>query len=284
MARNISLTLDSLKFANVYGFERSFGTKKTSDVNGGSLTTKEFNEANALPFDLQRPIDINDSTNITSIQYDAKVNIISSTEVALVIGNGAYVGVKVELFNSSITIHKLTINGKATPYEFKKGEIISLIWIGNEWRVNDGVATGMVKSFMGTSIPLGYIACNSTIYNASDYPYLWNELPEKFKNTSNNTFCIDLSECSLVGTGTSGRPSTELKTHDPYTLGQFKDDQMQSHTHDSVLRYGFQVAGPGYAVSSAGTEWGNNTSSGASGRTGSTTHGKLVGTNFIIKY
>ena len=71
------------------------------------------------------------------------------------------------------------------------------------------------------------------LYNANDYPELWKILPDNVKDTTNNTFVIDMCETVLVGAGTSGRSATELNAHDIYTLGEFKDDQMQGHWHAS---------------------------------------------------
>ena len=75
----------------------------------------------------------------------------------------------------------------------------------------------------------------------------------------------------------------------PYTLGQFKDDQVQDHKHDQTAD-----TSPGgsaiwmlylqrdrglYGIGGVGTY----TQGVAYARTGTTTHGKQKGVNFIIK-
>ena len=89
----------------------------------------------------------------------------------------------------------------------------------------------------------------------------------------------DLREAVPVGIGTSDR--SEIATHDTYTLGQFKDDQMQTHTH-SVRYGGNDDWGNAARINGGWTDF-NSVSSAPTGRVGATTHGKQVGLNFIMK-
>ena len=153
---------------------------------------------------------------------------------------------------------------------------------------------------MGVTAPNGYLMCDSTIYNANDYPELWKILPDNVKDTTNNTFVIDMCETVLVGAGTSGRPATELNAHDTYTLGEFKDDQMQQHRHELAVRtykggisHGYPYTGLGSSNTAMGdTSYSYDGTLGGvksymgniDGRVGTTTHGKQIGVNYIIKY
>ena len=85
----------------------------------------------------------------------------------------------------------------------------------------------------------------------------------------------------MVGIGTRG---SGVATHDTYTLGQFKDDQLQSHTHNYTAK--FNESGSVY-VASAQQVWYNDRTKATtanSGRSGTVTRGKRLGINYIIKY
>lgn len=150
----MELTLGKLKFANVYGFERDFGTKKNAMTDGGSLTTKEFNEANALPFDLMRPTSINEDTNIITLDYDARLNLFAPSEITLTLGTGSYIGQTCSVFNSSNVSHKVSVNGKIVTITAKNR--IKYEWYGDEWVSEDSIAPiGFVYAqFPGEPSPL----------------------------------------------------------------------------------------------------------------------------------
>lgn len=150
----MELTLGKLKFANVYGFERDFGTKKNAMTNGGSLTTMEFNEANALPFDLMRPTLINEDTNIITLDYDARLNLFAPSEITLTLGTGSYIGQTCSVFNSSNVSHKVSVNGKIVTISAKNR--IKYEWYGDKWVSEDSIAPiGFVYAqFPGEPSPL----------------------------------------------------------------------------------------------------------------------------------
>lgn len=91
----LSLSLNSLKFANVTDFNRSFGIKKQSTQNGGSLTTKEFNDAIALPYDIQRPVIITENTTVSDVEHDARL-LINANGITLSLTNGTE-GIQLEI-------------------------------------------------------------------------------------------------------------------------------------------------------------------------------------------
>lgn len=149
-----------------------------------------------------------------------------------------------------------------------------------------------MKPWLSNAIPYGWLLCDNTVRNKSIYPSLWNVIPDKFKNTSNNTFVIDLREATLKGTGLTSKSSAHYNTNG-LSLGEFINDRVQEHYHDILCEFGAnanpdlnpakgtycQVAGP-FAVSRVPIVAINPNS----GRHGPTTEVKAVGVNWIIKF
>lgn len=116
------------------------------------------------------------------------------------------------------------------------------------------------------------------------------------RSTSGSYFVLpDTRECALVGVGTRAAGVT---AHDTYTKGQMKDDQVQGHKHQTTItEVHAQAAAFGTGGSVIGERtFGTNTNNseltdvpytdGPNGtpRTGTTTHGKQVGTDHGICY
>lgn len=140
--------------------------------------------------------------------------------------------------------------------------------------LNEVMPTGTILPGMWATAPKGFLLCNGATYQTSQYPGLASEL-----GATGDTFKVpDLREVVLVGVGQNSTLS--IAAHDVYTLGQFKDDQMQSHVHSQC---GSEGQGHGSSTPKAAelvwTNTGYNT-----GRRGDTTHGKQYGVNYIIKY
>lgn len=72
---------------------------------------------------------------------------------------------------------------------------------------------GSVLAYFGTTVPEGFLPCNGTTYDITQYPELYAFL--------NSNTLPDLRECALVGIGENSTDT--LGTHDIFTLGQFKD-------------------------------------------------------------
>ena len=134
-----------------------------------------------------------------------------------------------------------------------------------------GLPLGSIVSIYSVKVPSGFLPCDGSQYDTTQYPSLYallgsNKLP-------------DLRESTLVGIGTSDR--ADIAAHDVYTLGQFKDDQLQEHTHTTPAPalYGTFAGGSNWQMSGhIQTE-----ATGTTGRFGTTTHGKQTGVFFIIK-
>ena len=171
--------------------------------------------------------------------------------------------------------------------------------------VDDLVPIGITLPWFSSTMPSArwHIADGSS-FNTTDYPELalifpLGKLP-------------DLRECVLVGAGknttnvfdsTETNPNTQAagtQAHDEYAIGEFKDDQMQWHRHKLAIRSKAQEGiSNAYPYSGLG---GGNTSMGQTtytyegsylanksymdaidGRSGTTTHGKQIGCNFIVR-
>lgn len=160
------------------------------------------------------------------------------------------------------------------------------------------VPVGVIYPFGGSNekVPDGYFPCDGRAVSRTQYSALFNVIGTSFGNGDNvSTFNVpDLRECVLVGAGQSSRPSTELVAHDVYTVGQFKDDQFQGHKHrielpynnDGAGTYGGEI-GNGDKYHSSRSIFADTVFSDATNgkpRVGTTTHGKQIGVNYIIKY
>lgn len=198
---------------------------------------------------------------------------------------------------------------------FKTGENIKGVQLSNlansiynliASKIGATIPVGVIYPFGGSNekVPAGYLPCDGRAVSRTEYSALFNVIGTSFGNGDTiNTFNVpDLRECVPVGIGTSGRPSTELKVHDPYTLGQFKDDQMQGHSHGrgigdpavgiekrfvNTLQYEGSadlIRGEGTPNTSIGNPYYRNDGTNGTPRIGSTTHGKQIGVNYIIKY
>lgn len=142
---------------------------------------------------------------------------------------------------------------------------------------------GALIPFYSNIAPEGWLMCDGTDTTGTS-----NELrlyhPKLYEILGNSNVLPDLRECVLVGAGQSTRAilDTTGHAHDVYTLGEFKDDQIQSHTHSVNHQRGSENYGAisgGYLT----VKFDAGPSSANTGRTGTTTHGKQLGVNYIIK-
>ena len=98
----------------------------------------------------------------------------------------------------------------------------------------------------------------------------------------NTNVLPDFRECAIVGIGQNSTNS--MGAHDVFTLGQFKDDQMQAHTHYYErprirgTNLGFDDGGTYMSLNLLGATSGANT-----GRSDTVTRGKRKGALICIK-
>jgi hypothetical protein len=191
----------------------------------------------------------------------------------------------------------MTLSGGGTSMSLNKGATVELVWNGSFWRpAFPEVPAGTVWPLYTAVVPDGWFLCDGTDTTgtadelATCYPTLYARL-------GNSNVIPDLRECALVGAGENTHDA--IATHDVYTLGQFKDDQIQNIT--GTIWQGDGWGGPNHngngAFSVVAMErrtcgfsrWGENQLDGWNfdasrvARAGTTTRGKRKGVNYIIK-
>lgn len=286
-------------------------------VNGGILVWNSLTKR-AETTTLAGVITLNVTANLTVENYNSNVMArVTAPNVTLTLGVVAEF-VEITIFAMLDTI--IAFNGITDT--LPAYENCKLQYIAGTWYVTSNESAGDVKGNATDAKPFGTLLCDGSVLTGTDetsYPRLWKALTVddgqggttgKY-NLSTDPSTVrrlpDFRECVLVGAGQSSRPSTELKTHDVYTVGQFKDDQFKSHNHDASITGGahshrvavrvaalINIAGEGNCPVSqddpkktgdvySSTE-GHHHDISISYRGGETTHGKQVGVNFVIKY
>ena len=118
----------------------------------------------------------------------------------------------------------------------------------------------------------GYLYCDGSTFDENDYPALYMYL--------GSNVLPDYRECVMVGA--EQNTTDTIATHDVYGEGEFKDDQLQSHKHNT----GFNPNGYSQFTSQNNymtVGYGRNDTETNTGRTGDTTHGKQKAVYVYIK-
>lgn len=163
------------------------------------------------------------------------------------------------------------------------------------------IPAGTVLPFAGSTEPEGFLFTEGQEILRNAYPNLFAAIGTTYgAGDGVTTFNLpDYREMVLVGVGQNAK--LDIKAHDVYELGQFKDDQLQGHFHilgdkwgneNSALGRG-KAGGKNYAAAANTAASGieieralrliEDTENGQP-RVGSTTHGKQIGVRYIIKY
>lgn len=131
---------------------------------------------------------------------------------------------------------------------------------------------GAVQGFLITPTDKHWLLADGSHVDATLHPRLAAVMPT----------LPDLRESVLVGAGQNTHNS--ITTHDVYNVGQFRDDQFQEHTHSVTVSdrvpATWQIINGNGGYYSINTE--SKTSSSASGRARSTTHGKQTGVLYYV--
>lgn len=154
---------------------------------------------------------------------------------------------------------------------------------------------GAMMPYAGSSAPSGWLLCDGQAVSRTTYSALFTAISTTWGvGDGSTTFNVpDFREASPYGVGTRAAGVT---AHDAATLGEFKDDQMQQITGALERVYGVSASSGAFThtglpnLSAAGSSplankdvaFDSANSPGA--RTGTTTRGKIIGVNFIIKY
>lgn len=149
---------------------------------------------------------------------------------------------------------------------------------------------GSIIPYGGSQLPAGWLICDGRSLSKNDYFDLFKVIGYNFGG-SDSTFNVpDMREVAPVGVGQNDTDT--IVEHDVYTLGQFKDDQLQKHGHSFQQEGGNPPSGVpvnskiifgGSQTSAAYNTNAIRSTSVIDARTGTTTHGKQLGVNYIIK-
>jgi microcystin-dependent protein len=145
---------------------------------------------------------------------------------------------------------------------------------------------GTMQIYAGSDVPEGYLLCDGREVSREEYADLFKAIGTTWgAGDGSTTFNVpDMREVAPVGVGTSSRNEP---AHDTFLLGEFKDDQLQSHTHSyTAAANSSQRVGVGsYPIGNAvGAYYTFSTNGVNTGRSGTVTRGKRIGVNYIIKY
>ena len=164
--------------------------------------------------------------------------------------------------------------------------------------------TGMIASFATATPPTGWLVANGAAVSRTTFAALFAAVGTTWgAGDGSTTFNLpDLREAAPVGIGTRGAGAAA----DVYTLGEFKDDQMQQITGEIAFQSGsatLHVVNGANSVgafggSTNGTRHASTTESSVTlqsratfdsanspgARTGTTTRGKRVGVQYCIKF
>lgn len=163
--------------------------------------------------------------------------------------------------------------------------------------VQTGNPVGSIMPFLGSAAPQGYLIADGSCVSKTTYAKLFAIVGTTYGSScAAGLFKLpDLRELVLVGAGTNN--TNAITAHDVYTVGQFKDDQFESHKHyrnsGNVTEYFLTNTGTSYnwVAGSLGNVPAGQVTSGLPVedgvnilRTGSVTRTKQIGVNYIIKY
>lgn len=176
--------------------------------------------------------------------------------------------------------------------------------------IKGGIPTGTILNYPGTIAPAGFALCIGQTAMRSKYFNLIRWVIENDLIGENKLFgdgdgvstfeFPDLREVVLVGSGKNERyvfDNTELdpvtgtngtQAHDVYNVGEFKDDQFQGHNHEQYQATSNDEANWNKSYLISGWTWRNTRNitemTGMTApRYGTTTHGKQIGMNYIIR-
>lgn len=149
---------------------------------------------------------------------------------------------------------------------------------------------GAIQAFGGSVAPSGWLLCQGQAISRTTYADLFAVIGTNFGvGDGSTTFNLpDPREASLVGAGTNTLNASSITTHNAVNLGAFQDDQLQEHNHYRFTNTnGGSYSGVGgtgsWTPTSTYNDYGQVTGNIYNGRKGTTTHGKQLGVNYIIK-
>lgn len=207
--------------------------------------------------------------------------------------------IKTTINNS--TVHNLQVeteqlDSNINTFKLSKlaGNYIELSNNGLSINKNKNVPIGTILPALQTEQELlTFLPCDGRTLNKNEYLDLFNVIGYTYGGSDNEFKLPDLRELTLVGACIKDgekNVTNQIANHDIYKVGEFKDDQIQNHTH-KYDRFNHHYRDDGWYPNKANviiasdkeTTATVDASSNNKVRIGSTTHGKQFGVNFYIK-
>lgn len=177
----IDLTLNGFLRPAIIGLQAQFGTVIETDAqNKGGLSTAQTDNNVAMPFSLMRPIAVGNSDSTSNIEFDAKLLITGDTPITLTLGEAVYEGCRVTITNKSAqtaTITSTKIEGVAGGEIYLDGNsVLEMNYTESDGWVYSNSMVGEIKVCTDTDIPSGWLCCDGTEYDVTQYPRLAKKL------------------------------------------------------------------------------------------------------------
>ena len=295
----------------------SFGITPAELTNNQLLTAMRLNASfvTATGTTITGPLLVSGGT--IRVMFTAAIAGTDTTTGLTLSYNGQSVGVKVYKDGSleDFTAAKISWQDSSAVYRYlDAGTTLELLYNGSYFIIvnnpvvlksirhtiyADGTVGGgniaSIKPSFTDTLDYGWLVCEHQSLLRADYPKLLSyfqthkigsdTMLDVFGYADADHFYLpDTREVALVGAGQND--SDTIATHDVYTVGEFKDDQLQNHRHYSIFsQYLTNYSGGQFSsVQIPGTD--NN--GGINGvtssyRAGTTTRGKSKGVKYIIK-
>lgn len=173
----IDLTLDGFLHPDILGLSPQFGTIITRDAeNKGGLSTAQTDTNMGLPFSLMRPVPVSSSDTTSQIEFDAKIIVTGSSEVTLTLGRAVYEGCRLTITNrasESAIITGEKIEGVAGGrINLATNCVLELNYTNSDGWIYSNAIVGEIRTLTETDAPAGWLICDGTEYNITQYPRL----------------------------------------------------------------------------------------------------------------
>lgn len=154
---------------------------------------------------------------------------------------------------------------------------------------------GAILAFGGATAPAGWLLCQGQAISRTTYAALFAVIGTAYgAGDGSTTFNLpDPREAALVGAGTNVLNAGSIAAHNAVSLGAFQDDQMQKMEGNIGEVFNFTTPSGVFELGSASptgfvgdgqyNPYNVQMDTSKAARTGTTTHGKQLGVNYIIK-
>lgn len=129
----IDLTLDRLKRPAITGLVTNFGTTvEVTEKNKGGLSTTEVDANMALPYELQREVNVSTSDTTSIVEYNAKLALVGDEIITLKLLNGSFTGCTVKITNRGSQTNRIEFNDNDA-LSVGPTQSYTLEWTGGNW-------------------------------------------------------------------------------------------------------------------------------------------------------